>query len=229
MTPLTRWVEHPEYISNIVHSSPNSTNTKTQYSEKKKKEEVKQSKQGVLKQTLPYKVVDSGTTLNCGRTGDPFIKTEKQSTKSYHTPFDQVANAMEKAQLHANVWDPSRTVNIVPGLKHNSQLSISKFVEANYQTIFTPIEVQTFDGDKATIASMMEPILQGWKDLQTGQWWVPILHGQNTENCTQQEEAKKVNLPNQNQMANNMYNLLSMKQTICYHHAAAGFPARQHG
>ena len=75
--------------------------------------------------------------------------------------FGQVANMTKEAQLHANIWDPAQTVDTVPGLKYNSLLSTSKFLEANYLTVFTPEEVQIFDGDRTTIASMKEPILHG--------------------------------------------------------------------
>ena len=58
-TLLTKPVEDLEYISNIMHASKSSTNNKTQYSKRKGKK-VEIIKQGVLKETLPYMVVDSG-------------------------------------------------------------------------------------------------------------------------------------------------------------------------
>ena len=91
-----------------MYASQNSTNNKIQFSKRKKKEEAKLIKQKVLKGILPYMVADSGATLSCGQTGDPFIKMGKQSTKPFHTPFGQVTNAMEEAQVHRNVRDPAR-------------------------------------------------------------------------------------------------------------------------
>ena len=90
---------------------------------------------------------------------DPFIQTGRQSTKIFHTPFGHIANATMEAQLHVKVRDPARTVDIVPVLKQNSLLSISKFMKANYLTVITPDEVQIFNGEKTTIASFTEPIL----------------------------------------------------------------------
>ena len=50
-------------------------------------------------------------------------------------------------------------MNIVLGLKHNPLLITTKFMQAKYLTVFVPEEVKIFDGEKATIASSMAPIL----------------------------------------------------------------------
>ena len=47
-----------------------------------------------------------------------------------------------------------------------------------------------------------------------------------SNNSTQQEEAKQLNLHSQNQMANNVYERPSTKQIIHYDHASAGFPTK---
>ena len=48
-------------------------------------------------------------------------------------------------------------------------------MEANYVTVFTLKEEEIFDGDKTTIASMMELIFPGLKDQQKGLWRVLII------------------------------------------------------
>ena len=50
-------------------------------------------------------------------------------------------------------------VDLVQRLQHNSLLSVSKFVEANYLTVFTPDKVKIFNGDKTTLSITDEPIL----------------------------------------------------------------------
>ena len=117
-------------------------------------------------------------------------------------------------------------MEIVPRLMQNSLLSIKKFAEVNYLTVFTPKEVQILGRDRTTIENTMEPILQKWKDLQTGLWSIPILPEQNKEHSKPQEEATELNPPNQDQMVNNVYEFPSMKQIICYHHATAGFQTK---
>ena len=91
----------------------------------------------MLKGVVPYMVADSGATSSCGRPNDPFIKTGQPSTKIFHTPFGQVAQATETAHLQYQVRAPANTIDIVPGLQHNALLSINKFAEANYVTVFT--------------------------------------------------------------------------------------------
>ena len=74
--------------------------------------------------------------------------------KVFQMPFGHSTNATAEAQLHTEVREQARTVDIVPVLKHNLLLSISKFVEANYITVFTAYKVQIFDGEKATITKL---------------------------------------------------------------------------
>ena len=66
-------------------------------------------------------------------------------------------------------------MDIVPELKRNSHLSLRKFIEANYLTVFTPEEIHISNEAKTTIESTFAPIIQGWKDPQTGLWSVPII------------------------------------------------------
>ena len=132
----------------------------------------------------------------------------------------------EEAQLHTNVRDPAKTVDIVPGLKHKSLLNISKFTKANCLTVFNPKEVLIFNGDNPTIANILEPVLQGWMDTQTGMWRVTILPKKSKENCIPQEEAKQLNLPSLNQIMHNMYELPSTMQIIQYYYEAARFPEK---
>ena len=143
-------------------------------------------------------VADSGATSSCGRVSDPFITTGKPSTKTFHTPFGQVAEASEAAQLHLNTREPVQTVYIILGLQHNSLLSISKFAVANYLMLITPEDVQIFDGDKATIASSAAPVLQVWRETKTGLWWVSIFLKHSTTNKTMQQETTLLMNINQN-------------------------------
>ena len=89
-------------------------------------------------------VEDSGATSSCGRPSDPFIKTGKPLTKKFHTPFGQVAQATKTAQLQHQVRAPANTANIIPGLQHNTLLSIKKFAETNYVKVIMPEEVKIF-------------------------------------------------------------------------------------
>ena len=98
-------------------------------------------------------VADSGATLSCGRVNNSFIQKGQPSTKLFHTPSGQMAQASEMAHLQHQGRKPAQTVDIVPGLQHNSLISINIFAEANYLTVFIPDKVNFFDGKKAIIAS----------------------------------------------------------------------------
>ena len=100
----------------------------------------------MLKRLVPYMVADSGANSSYGRPNDHFIKIRQASTKKFHTPFEQVAQATKTAQLQHQVRAPANTIDIILGLQCNELLSINKFAEANYVTVFTPEEVNIIDG-----------------------------------------------------------------------------------
>ena len=92
-------------------------------------------------------VFDSGATSHCGMVGDPFIATDKPSYKISHLPNGDTTAASTQAKLHHQVKEPARTVDMVPGLKHNTLLSASKFADAGYTTILTPTAVHICHGN----------------------------------------------------------------------------------
>ena len=118
----------------------------------------------ILGRKILYMLADSGATLGCGRVNDSFIRTGKQSTKIFYMPLGQIVQASKTAHL---VRELTQTVDIVPGLQHNSLLSINKFAESSYITVFTPDKVTIFDCEKTSISSTQQPILQGWRDPAT--------------------------------------------------------------
>ena len=65
------------------------------YSRKKKQQELDRTKQDVLSDKIPSMVADSGATSSCGRVNDPFNQTGLPSTKLFHTPLGQMAQALE--------------------------------------------------------------------------------------------------------------------------------------
>ena len=86
---------------------------------------------------MPSVIANSGATSHCSYKEDSFIHAGKSSPKVFHTPLGQIAKASIQAQLIHHVQEPARTVNTVPGLQNSSLLSISKFANANYVTVFT--------------------------------------------------------------------------------------------
>ena len=136
------------------------------YNRKKKQWELNNTKQKVLSGQIPYMVADSGATLSCRRTRDPFTRMGQPLTKRFNTPFGQMVQATETAHLHHQVQKPERTVDIVTGLQHNVLLSINNFAEVNYVKVFTPDEVTIFVGQKASILSTNSPSSEGEETQQ---------------------------------------------------------------
>ena len=54
----------------------------------------------------------------------------------------------QTTKLIHKVGEPAYKVHLVQGLHHSSLLSISKFADDNYITIFTPQDVKVSDGKK---------------------------------------------------------------------------------
>ena len=72
-----------------------------------------------------------------------------------------MAQVTETPQLQHQVRAPTNMVDTVPCLHHNALLSINKFGEANYVTVFTPGEVNIFDGKQASIMNTHQTIMSG--------------------------------------------------------------------
>ena len=89
-------------------------------------------KKGIINGSKPAIVADSGAISNCGRMGNLFIPIGVASFEVFDTSLSQVLEATEQATLMHMVREPARTVNMVPGLKQNSLLSVSTFADANY-------------------------------------------------------------------------------------------------
>jgi len=92
-------------------------------------------------------VYDLGATSHCGRYGDDFDPTDEISHKIFNLPNSNTAKTSTRAELHLQLREPARTVDMVPDLKHNSLISASKFADANYITLLMPTEVLLYDGE----------------------------------------------------------------------------------
>ena len=112
----------------------------------------------------------------------------------------------------------ARTADVLPALKQNSLISVGKFSDANYTTIFHP------HGDGVTVHKagtfklklLHKPILKGWRDAN-GLWRL----------SRDQTEPSRTNRGRNKETAANVYSLPSIPQTIRYLHASAGFPVKE--
>jgi len=127
---------------------------------------INELKQGVLDGSIPSAIADSGATSSVGTKRDKkrnaFVATGRQSDKAFRMPNGEVEEASDMDELQHNVRHPAKDVHIVPGIERDSLLSIPKFADANYVTIFDKDEVNIYDANKTTTVISRGAILRGW-------------------------------------------------------------------
>ncbi len=134
-------------------------------------------------------------------------------------------------ELHHGVRVPAKDVHIVPAIKRDSLLSMSKFVNANYIAIFDKDEVNIYDANNTVVTVTRVAILRGWQCKQIKLWQVPPVKdvtNNNTQtvlcNCPPSEFLPEQLPPPE--AINNVYELKTQPELVRYYHAAAGFPTK---
>ncbi len=150
---------------------------------------INKLKQGVLDESIPSTIADSGATSSIGtkrgRKRNAFFATGRQSDKAFCMPNGEVEEASNMDEFQHNVRHPAKDVHIMPGIKCNSLLSSPKFVDANYVAIFDKDKVNIYNANKTKIIVSCSTILQGWQCKQTNLWQVPLIkHVQNNNTDT---------------------------------------------
>jgi len=133
----------------------------------------------VLNGTIASAFADSGATSHVGRKKDhdrqAFITTGRQSNKAFRMPNGSVEEATTLDALQHSLRAPARDILIVPSIKRDSLLSVSKFVDANYIAIFDKDEVKIFDANNTEITVSRAAILRGWRCPDTKLWRIPLV------------------------------------------------------
>ena len=99
-------------------------------------------------------------------------------------PNGGITPATDEGLLYHKVREPARTVDIVPAITTQSLLSMGKFADANYISIFDKEEVNIYDANDTEIVVSRGAILKGWRDHSTGLWRIPlkpIINNNNTD------------------------------------------------
>ncbi len=162
-------------------------------------------------------IVDSGATSH-------FMQAEENLphtgilTKVVFLPNGKQIKASHTTELpFPSLSAKARRAEVFPGLRQNSLLSVSKFSDAGYTTVFHPHGegVTVHKPCSLKIQARRKPVLQGWRDAN-GLWRV----------SPEQPFEQKDKQPEKKETAANVYSLPSISQVIKYHHAAAGFPTK---
>ena len=92
---------------------------------------------------------------------DPSIPTGIQLNTGFGGAFGNIAMATTINKLHHQLWEPTRSVHIVPKVK-DFLFSTSKCVEADYITIYDKKEVNYYDAKTTQINVSNAAVLTGW-------------------------------------------------------------------
>ena len=120
---------------------------------------------------------------------------------------------------------------MVRGIKHNL-MSINRFAEADYFSIFDKDEVNIYDARNMTITVSRGAILKGWRDKKSGQWRIPLVpNPKDLEQDTVAVDRPPDQLLQGSQSPPtdailNVYDLKTKPELVRYYHAAAGFPTK---
>ncbi len=103
---------------------------------------------------------------------DENLPNTEKSTKVVLLPN----GAIKKASHTTNLPFPyhsakARQADVLPGLRHNSLVSVGKFADTSYTTIFHPRGkgVTVHQPGTFKVKLLHKPVLQGWRDAN-GLW-----------------------------------------------------------
>ena len=167
---------------NSLNCSIDASTTRTSNADIKVAAENERVRQGVKDGSIPSAVVDSGTTLNVMKPGDPCIKTGRNSAKQYKMATGQTTPGGKEGLLEHELRDPARLCDIVPGITEDSLISTSKMADAGYISIFDGEEVNIYNANNTKITVTRGAVLRGWRDATCGLWRIPLVKNVTNEN-----------------------------------------------
>jgi hypothetical protein len=178
----------------------------------------------LVRTVIPSGLLDSGATGHFGPENGGLDPTGEASSKLVGLADGTPVQATEKGKLPmSNLRDEVREGDIIPGLK-NTLVSVSKFADEGYVTIFQPggRGVEIYDQQNVRIVVSGEAALRGWRDQKSGLWRVPLTEDAQINSA----ESVELSMPQLREVVNNIYDLPSIEQAIRFTHACIGFPTK---
>lgn len=162
-------------------------------------------------------ILDTGATSGAAPETDAecFVDTGESSTKIFMFPDKRTNKATKKMLTKHNLRESAREMNIVPGL-HSTLISVPKFADADYTTVFTKTGAKIYDDYTTKITASEQPVLDAARCDDTGLWKL-ALHNNNEDQDTRPPEHDAINV---------IFDLPSARQSFLWYHAAAGFPTK---
>ena len=168
-------------------------------------------------------VLDSAATSTVGAPGD---EEEMKSTgqKSHKRFLEATGNAVQATEIREIDWNirgEAANAHMVPGA-HSTLVSLCKFTDAGYVIMLHKDGAEIYDGEKTIIKVMQKAILRAYQCRKTGLWRISLRSKVENKNM----DTVLWNRINPEEAVSHVFELPSTKETICYLHAAAGFPQR---
>ena len=181
-------------------------------------------------------VIDSGATGHFLQKGIG-IPTGRASRKVVGMPNGQLERATKEVLLPIDgLSNEARLGDELPSLQHNSLLSVPKFADYGYTTVFRPGNegVEVYNSFDVSIVAEDEPVLRGWRD-HNGLWRSPLggetskpIKPNNQINaittCENEGEIHAIHFAQEH--VNSIYHLPSIESRVAYIHACLGFPTK---
>jgi hypothetical protein len=194
----------------------------------------------------------TGASASVFRLLDPTISTGVRSNKSFGGASGDLAQATTINELQHKLREPAQSVHIVPQVQ-DSLLSRDKCADADYIDVYDKHEVNYYDAMTTMVTVSNAAVLTGWRCTTTGLWRVPLVTNRKNYNVdtllinhpsrfanlnslydvqTSKSTRQRVralldsHLHGKTEIINDVYELLSIEQTIRYLHAAAGHPTK---
>ena len=133
-----------------------------------------QIKHGVLDDSIPSSSWYTACASHVGLVGDPFIQTNRKSTKIFSLADGYPTPATTITLLEHKIREPVCNVNMIPELANQSLLSGGKFVEAGNVSVCDGEEVNIYDDHTTKITVSEKCFLTGWRCPQTRLWIIPL-------------------------------------------------------
>ena len=129
----------------------------------------------MLNGSIPSAAYDTACTSHAEMVEDPFIQTNKPSTKIFALADGHATAGSNVEKLHHNVREPARTVDMVPAFKENSLLSGGNFSQAGYVTVCDDKKMSLYEIKTAKITVSEEAVLTRWRCPTSNMWRIPLV------------------------------------------------------
>jgi hypothetical protein len=139
---------------------------------------------------------------------DENLPNSGKSTKVVSLPNGAIIKAFHTTNFSfPSLSAKAQRADVLPGLRHNSLVSVEKFADASFTTIFHPHSkgVTVHQPGTFKVKLLHKPVLQGWRDAN-GLWRLLQVPPRTITRASRKQQ----------EVASNVYTLPSIPQTVVF-------------